>query len=207
MTKKPGIVCNVRLAVTEDGVVITEKTERSHSFVNNFAALLLRSIDGVSNTDYRDVLNAAQKAALWTRYYTAQCTAGMNVLKLRGYSPPAVYNNGIIIGTSNVAFSVSQYSLGAVIQHGSGSGQMVYTTMPTPSDPAYTAPDILLMISRDFTNNSGASITVREIGFMGSTAMSDQQVASVLFARDVVGDTVVTNGQVLNVQYIFKTVV
>jgi len=201
--RKSGVVCNIRLTIKEDGNIISEKTERSHSFVNNFAFLILHGMDGVSNTDYRDISNTARPAALSTYYSGGSrfSTAGMDCVWRAG----AVV--GIAIGTSNSVFSVLQYCLQTRIAHGSGPGNMYYSEMVNPEDPIFSDPNILLELSRDFANNSGAAITVREIGLGGLCAYRYMNSAETLFIRDVIADTVVNGGQVLNVKYIFKTVV
>jgi hypothetical protein len=84
---------------------------------------------------------------------------------------------------------------------------MYYSEMVNPEDPIFSDPNILLELSRDFANNSGAAITVREIGLGGLCAYRYINSAETLFIRDVIADTVVNGGQVLNVKYIFKTVV
>lgn len=201
-----GIGLDIRLRVIDkkDGVVF-DKTEKAHSFVNNFMQMMKHSLDGVANTDYVDTGGAA-RAASYSRsyYYSAWMTwvAGMNTMGAAGDVA-----RGVCVGTSNTAFALAQYNLQAPIAHGSGSGQLYYGAQVAIADPTWASPNVTLIISRDFSNQYSSGITVREIGIRGNPGVATQQMAQTLFARDVVADTVVAAGQILNVQYILKTVV
>jgi hypothetical protein len=204
MRTRSGVICTLKLRVTnaKNGCVISEREEKAHSFVRNFIQMLFYGSTNVGNNAYKDKTGTMRQAA----YIQSNGDAGLACVGGAGNS-----SIGILIGTSNTAFDISQYNMQALIGHGTGTGQMTYVAMPSPGAPVFANPDISLVISRDFTNNSGAAITVREIGLMGYPtyyyASFTMYAAYVLYARDVVADTVVAPGQVLNVQYIFKTVV
>jgi hypothetical protein len=202
-----GVVCNLRITVKDakSGAIISQREDRAHSFVRNFMQMIYHSFDGSSNSGYKNSEGNAQSAAFTYIGYSGGilCIAGAGVV-----------DRGIIVGTSNTAFDISQYTLlQAIIPNGTSAGQMAYTAMLTPGEPVFSDPNILLTLSRDIANNSGGSITVREIGLAGRSYSSGTVGGgvtgehSILIARDVVSDTVVAAGQVLNVQYIFKTVV
>lgn len=220
MKQKSGIVCDLGIRVLEDNEIVSEKIVRAHSFTNNFAYMLARSMDMVGNTSYRNTANAAIPACVSPRcinapfgaQWIAECPAGMNTIGAIGET-----NRGVVIGTSATAFSVSQYNMQGLIAHGTGSGQMSYGSMLIPADPTFSTPNITINISRNISNNSGASITVREIGLKGYPAYAQASCtyngtysvscAEILYLRDVISDTSVGAGQVLNVTYILKTVV
>jgi len=206
---KSGVVCNLHLSVTENGDIVWESKDKSHSFINNFAYLIQHGMDAQSNSDWRSISNGAYPAS---NYGGA---IGYNGCVLAGMYIIGVVNDttrGIIAGTSNTPFSVSQYDLQSPIVNGTGSGQMTYAAMAvSPAYPTFSSPDILLEVNRDMANNSGSAITIREIGLKGYpsyvTLGAFYPKIEVLFLRDVVADTVVNAGQVLNVKYILKTVV
>jgi len=220
MKQKSGIVCDLGIRVLEDNEIVSEKIVRAHSFTNNFAYMLARSMDMVGNTSYRNTANAAIPACVSPRcinapfgtQWIAECPAGMNTIGAIGETA-----RGIVIGTSATAFSVSQYNMQGLIAHGTGSGQMSYGSMLTPADPTFATPNITINISRNISNNSGASIIVREIGLKGYPAYVQASCtfngtysvacAEILYLRDVITDTAIGIGQVLNVTYILKTVV
>ena len=196
-TKRPGIYWNARLRVTEEGDIVSENIVPVHSFVKNFAQLLKHGFDAASNSDSVDATGTARYSAVLARncysgVYDMYWVAGMNCIALAG-----VVNRGVVIGTGNTAFAVTQYNLAAAIVHGTGAGQMVYAAMANPVEPAFSDPAIILSISRDIANSSPASITVREIGLkgmpVGYAAWSGNPVMyETLFLRDVIPDTPVS---------------
>jgi hypothetical protein len=209
---KPGLICNLDLRVTEDGKIISERKGRAHSFVANFAYMVLNGMNGLTNTNYRSTTNVARPAA-GTRFYNRGDFSSTGLAGMACVGAAGEITRGIIVGSSNTAFAVAQYNLATPIVHGTGAGQLSHAAMLTyPIDPSFSAPNIILELYRDFANNSGSAITVREIGLKGLVQYENQGLNQcgtdqILFARDVVADTVVNNGQVLNVKYVLKTVV
>jgi hypothetical protein len=196
-----GIVCNLRIQLRDEktGAVISDLERKSHSFVRNFMQMLYYGSLATANAAYRDTSDVARPACVTTR----GC-AGISCVGSAG-----ITTAGIVVGGSNLEFDISQYNIQSLISHGTGTGQFSYAAMNNPDEPSFIDPDIFLILSRDMANNSGSSIIVREIGLIGYPVYDGwySHYASVLYARDVVDDTVVANGQVLNVQYLFKTVV
>lgn len=213
---RPGIICNLETTIIENENVIFRKEERVHSFIKNFAYLMLHGMDGASNSDYTDINNISRTSGytmdrhVWNDR-TVRSRAGLNCVALAA----GEVDRGIVVGSSNAEFLVSQHNLQSPIGNGSNLGQLSYALMNTPEDPVYLDPSIILEIDRDIANNSSAEITIREIGLMGYPVYLASAVdascysvnASVLFLRDVVADEVVAPGQVLNVKYILKTTV
>jgi hypothetical protein len=100
---------------------------------------------------------------------------------------------GIIVGTSDTPWSIEQYQLGSRIPHGNTSGQLLYgaTTVDdiTPITNGYR-----IFVSRVFTNNSGVSVIVKEVGLYTGD--------NIMLARDVLTTPVeVQNLQTLTVRY------
>jgi hypothetical protein len=115
---------------------------------------------------------------------------------------------GLVIGISDTANTINTFNMGNIITHGSGSGQMLYggTTIENPTNPSGN--DWVFRIIRVFTNNSGASITVKEIGIKVKAQDSGGGARWFLIARDVISSGVtVPNGSTLTVRYILKITV
>lgn len=76
-------------------------------------------------------------------------------------------------GSSDSAFSATATALGAEIADGSGSGELVYGEMPGAAtiEPFTSGNKTKFSIAREFTNNSGADITVREVGLFSGSDM------------------------------------
>lgn len=209
--RRPGIYWNARLRVVEDDTVVSEKIVPVHSFVRNFAMLLKHGFDATSNSDAVDASGTARYSAVQARncysgVYDNLFIAGMYCIAAAGET-----NRGVVIGTSNVAFAPTQYNLQAPIANGTGTGQMTYGAMNSPGEPSFSDPTLILAIARDISNGSSAAITVREIGLkgrpVGYVAFSSSPVEyEMLYLRDIVTDTVVASGQVLNVEYRLTTV-
>jgi hypothetical protein len=70
---------------------------------------------------------------------------------------------GVVVGTGTTAVTISDYKLESIIANGTGSGQLQYGTTSF-SEVAITGSTAKFTIARTFTNNSGASINVHEVG-------------------------------------------
>jgi hypothetical protein len=91
-------------------------------------------------------------------------TVGYNLtpaISLAGGS--GVTNYGIVVGSSDTPVTRDDYKLGSQILHGTGTGQLTYGAVSIDAPVAYGT-GYLIRVVRVFTNNSGADITVKEIG-------------------------------------------
>lgn len=76
-----------------------------------------------------------------------------------------VTNTGIVIGTGTGTESFESYGLGALIAHGTGSGQMSYSAQDANSSSYNSGTKKWTFTkTRSFQNGSGASIVVGEVG-------------------------------------------
>jgi len=73
--------------------------------------------------------------------------------------------NGIVVGTGTNILTISDYALYSQIAHGSGSGQLNYGSCSV-GVPSTVGTSRMFTVTRTFTNNSGASITVNEVGLV-----------------------------------------
>jgi len=111
---------------------------------------------------------------------------------------------GLRVGTGTTTVTPTDYELASKIAHGSGAGQMVYGAM------TWEAVEVVgnvsrFRVSRVFTNNSGASITVREIG--GALYQTDSGAVAryLLYLRDVLASpSTVPDGASITVRYRFS---
>jgi hypothetical protein len=107
-------------------------------------------------------------------------------------------DRGVVIGTGTTAESFEHFALSAVVPAGNASGQMAYNAM-TYYEPTYDSGDKKWQQKRErvFNNNSGASITVNEVGMI-----MQHQSYPVLMSRDLLSEGVtVPNGGQLTVTY------
>jgi hypothetical protein len=117
-------------------------------------------------------------------------------------------SQGMVVGTSDTANTLTTYALGSKIGHGTGSGQLLYSSM-TFEDVVNPSGNILqFRMTRVFTNNSGADITVREFGLLSKLINSSNQAKSILIARDVLSSPItIPDGYSLTLRYIVKITV
>jgi hypothetical protein len=117
-------------------------------------------------------------------------------------------SQGIIVGTSDTPNVLGTYALGAKIAHGTGSGQLVYNpeTIEDVTNPSGN--DLQFRITRTFTNNSGQTITVKEVGLLVKKWDASSYSRSWLVARDVLPSPVdVPDGATLTIRYVVKITV
>ena len=124
------------------------------------------------------------------------------------YAGDGVGDYGLVVGSSDNPNTVNTYTMGAIIPHGNASGQLYYgaTTMENPQNPTGTN-NWFFRIIRTFTNNSGGSITVKEIGLIVKTLDSGGTTRYFLIARDVISPVTVPAGATLTIRYIPKITV
>jgi hypothetical protein len=113
-------------------------------------------------------------------------------------------NKGIRVGTGTTTPTPDDYCLAAPIGEGTGPGQLSHgaVTIETVTIEGSVAK---FRIIRTFTNNSGASITVYEVGLFVQILCGDGSTYSFMVARDVIsGGISIPNGATLTVRYIFQ---
>jgi hypothetical protein len=115
---------------------------------------------------------------------------------------------GIIVGTSDTPNTLTTYALGGKIAHGTGSGQLLYGAETVEDVTNPSGNDLQFRLTRAFTNNSGATITVKEVGLLVKKLDSTGGARSWLVARDVLPSPVdVPDGATLTIRYVVKITV
>ena len=168
----------------------------SRSFVRQFIDCMKAEFsDGDSSgkdiTGAEVTIPGSKYASYWTCYGLHNANAGE-------------HNDdyGILIGTSDIAPSNSDYAMGSQIIDGSGVGELNYGEMSF-YDLLEEAGYVELTMTRTFYNAGSDNVTVKEIGLAVYHYFAEKYF---LWIRDVL-DTPVTvePAQTLTVQYIIKT--
>ena len=113
-------------------------------------------------------------------------------------------NFGLRVGTGTTPVTPEDYELETIIAHGTGSGQMLYSAQ------TYEAVEVIsntsrFRITRVFTNNSGASISVKEIGAAMGLWDNTSAYGYLLYLRDVLASpSSVPDGASLTLRYRFS---
>jgi len=139
-------------------------------------------------------------------YHTSSGTGSVCDLSTLGDTGDTT--QGIIVGTSDTPNVLGTYALGGKIAHGTSSGQLVYgpETVEDVTNPSGN--DLQFRITRTFTNNSGATITVKEVGLLVKKWDTSATSRSWLIARDVLPSPVdVPDGATLTIRYVVKITV
>jgi len=182
----------------KNGKLIEYKRFPSHSWVKNFLAALrglfaggltyevdqIRDLDGVPHS------------------YPAMSSTYLRILVAVGGAGQD--NKGILFGTGDTPVTPDDYDLASRILEGTGSNQMNYGNTTLEEITAITN-GYQFRIVRTATNNSGASITVKEIGLAANYAHKSDGEVYFLLARDVLPSAItVSNGSTLTVRYIIS---
>lgn len=111
---------------------------------------------------------------------------------------------GIQVGTGNNPVTVTDYALQTRIAHGGGAGQLQYGGGELV-DESYVNPNGSWMLRKFFTNKSGGSITVEEVGIytIGTEYVVADFGHAYVFcaARDITGGIAVADTELLEVTY------
>ncbi|GAI80495.1 unnamed protein product [marine sediment metagenome] len=110
--------------------------------------------------------------------------------------------HGIVIGTGNTPVDITDYQLVAQIMDGSAAGQMIHNAEAFDATVTVSDPDCTVDTWRNFNNNSGASITVKETGLYCYS--STPTLYYLCLVRDVPAEIVVPDGGGCYVKYTAK---
>jgi len=191
-----GLGGEIEIAVHDrDGNLIRSFKQPMHTFVEN-AGKIIQAAFGQPCSVAVDFLIKDVLGNSYLIPYDMQANAG----DYCATGGEGVDTHGIVVGTSDAAWSYTQYCLQAQITHGTGSGQLSYgaTTTQLVSD---TGSPAKLTLQRSFDNNSGGDITVREIGWQLVGKDDGGNPRNFMIARDVITATTVPNGGRLTVTY------
>lgn len=178
----------------KNGVLVFDDIQRGHSWTRNFyncLAYYAGAIPFTTNTFGAGYIN-------WK-------TLSQGVRGIGETFPTGLWAavggiataTGIVVGTGDTAFSTEQFNLVTLISHGNSANQLSYSAQ-TATTGAYTAGTKTWAASmvRQFNNNSGSSITVKETGIYQPTGYVQ------MMERSVLDPTVaVANGAQLTVTY------
>jgi len=110
-------------------------------------------------------------------------------------------NYGVMVGSGTTAVTVSDYALATKIAHGTGTGQLQYGAV-TLIAPTIVGNDCYCEVVRGFTNGSGSTVTVAEIGLVDRY---EGQALYWLMCRDVLGTAIdVLDTKTLTITYRVK---
>jgi len=187
----------------KDGKVIKIHKQRSHSPTSNFIQWLLPgsyySLTGQQIT----VTNINGASNSWAPY--------------RGpvsYPNTAVNNPSVVlmiqVGSGQQTNPSSATKLAAPIANGSGTGQLIYGQPSVSTNITVSGNSAYFYISQSFNNQSGATITITEVGLVtqiqanGLGCLYTQNFGPLLMWYDVLSSAIsIPNGGTLTIYYTF----
>jgi len=181
--------------IDKNGKIIKIHKQRSHSFVANFLDLLgtqFYNAYGGTNVLYNIIsVGNAQDGCV-------------QIMAINDTNGDSTY--GIAIGTGTATPTPTDYRLGNQINNGTGSGQMVYgahSFVPSSSSVNISGGIASFQVIRTFTNNSGSTITVSEVGIIARIInQAKTLIYSILIVHDLLSSPIsVPNGSTLTVTY------
>ncbi|MCK9195435.1 MAG: hypothetical protein M0P16_00460 [Syntrophales bacterium] len=178
----------------KNGILIIDDIQRGHSWTRNFWNLfyagfnvgplvLADSTFGAGYANFKD-----NTAGVHAQYASGQFEAKIGIIS---------------VGTADTAFDIDQYTLAAAIEDGTSSGQLSHVAQAAAIS-AYTSGTQTwkTTVARIFNNNSGGSITIKEVGINNIFYVPSYGARTVLMERSILSPTVaVPNGAQLTVTY------
>jgi len=197
----------------KDGKMIKQHKQHSHSFVSNFLSMLASGFATYYNYSTGNNYGYWSKQTDGTYVLFIPINASINVIfDINDGSNDSTY--GIVVGSGTATPTPNDYALGKQIVNGTGSGQLVYGAHTINPEPVTTTtgtqsstPSSGLLpvsgnttswqISRTFQNQSGASITVSEVGIYTNIGGS-----FILIVHDLLSSPItIPNNAVLTIVY------
>jgi len=171
-----------------DGTIkVPFRRRTAHSFVIAYARFLYLKMVGAVGQSITDTGSVSRTVESNTPIDTNNAAASAT--------------HGLVVGTGTNAVALADVALQTIIAHGTSAGQLQYGASVVNA-PSSDSTSTTLILTRDFSNASGGSITVREIGIYSQ--MQGTATWNFCIARDTV-TIVLSNGDVLTLNYILKT--
>jgi len=209
---------DIRLAIIvkdKNGKIIKQHKQHSHSFVMNFAAILATLMLNPYGT-FQNYYYFMNTGGSWFDLDNIN-TKGNKVLTMLNSANNNLY--GIQVGNGTATPTPNDYQLGNQIFNGTSSGQLTYGAhsvypvaggselqgQSSPPSQGVLTPSgntTSFSVSRTFQNQSGASITVTEVGIVSNSMIYDNFNNFVLLIHDLLSSPItIPNGGVLAVTY------
>jgi len=177
------------------GHLIQRLIQRSDSFLPNFIGMLYSQMDApyYGNGTSGSGPNTGNTSEVFINSYGDYPYVEMFATS----APSGNASYGIQAGTGTTANSTSTYALSAQIANGTGSGQLSYGS----HSYTWSTGGTYTTVARAFSNSSGASITVAEVGLVWASNATGNPYYFIML-RDVLSSSVtIANGGSATFQY------
>ncbi len=224
---EPPVKVTLEIAIKDkNGNIIKRHKQRSHSFVSNYLAF----IGTFMSMSYFGPFSSywiRNTSGVWQTYNNPNYASVNGVMAVNDSNNDSTY--GIVVGTGTTPPTANDYNMENIIANGTSSGQLQYgshtfnpetisggynqTSTPTSGLVAVNGNTTSFQIMRTFTNSSGNSITVSEVGIIASFIVTESTSSGsnyvqnyALIVHDLLSSPVtIPNGSSLTVTYTFQT--
>jgi len=147
----------------KDGRVIKRYKQKSHSPTANFIGLMIPLTWYTLTGNSWSIINTSNSK---NGYLPGISNTGEGITyPNNGYSSNTYIAN-ILVGSGSQSNPYSAYNLNAPISNGSGTGQLLYSSISTPTSIAINSNQAYFIISQSYNNQSGGTITISEVGII-----------------------------------------
>jgi len=147
----------------KDGKVIRKYKQKSHSPTANFIGLMLPLTWYNTTGNSWTITTISNTNITYIPYLT---DAGYDISYPNNEVNHNTYVINILVGSGSQSNPYSAYSLNAPISNGSGTGQLLYSSISTPTGITINGNEAYFIISQSYTNQSGGTITISEVGII-----------------------------------------
>lgn len=206
MQKKKNVACMeilVRFIVKrKDGTIKFDSGRKpSKCMVLQFLRVIAANFKGAS-ISVKDVAGASH-----TIVTTGWGVGGNGFRQLMGLNAASDHDEyGIVAGRGTAAEANDDYKLETQCAQGAGANQLLHGSMGF-TEATIEAGNVDYVMERAFTNGSGAGITVEEVGVYCRVWGTDMSVYYFCVLRDLTGGIALANGEVLTIEYTWRTTV
>jgi len=144
--------------INSRGVIIGRETYPAKSLVAGFIGMLNIQL-AQAYVSIIDITNTSRSAANYAGNFDMR--AALNI---------STY--GILAGTGTNAVAIGDYKLQTPITHGTGAGQLQHSSVENNTLLTVDANNAYFEMRRTLTNNSGATITIKEVAIYAKLYVS-----------------------------------
>jgi hypothetical protein len=191
----------------KDGKVIKRYKQKSHSPTSNFIGMMLPL------TYYNTTGSKWQMITSSNSTYNYYQSLTGNFFGI-GY-PNSNYSTvggviNILVGNGLISNPYNAYYLASPIANGSGATQLVYGSITFPSGITISGSKAYFVISQSYTNSSGNTITITEVGIYisfspNASTITPGTTLNILTWYDVLSSAIsISNGQSATIYYTFS---
>ena len=191
----------------KEGNIIKRYKQKSHSPTANFIGLMLPLTWYVNTGNSWTFTNTSNSTF---SYKPTIASPGFGIR----YPNISINNNDYIVsipvGSGSNSSPYSAYNLNAPISNGSGAGQLLYSSLSTPTNITINGNQAYFIISQSYANQSGGTINISEVGiiiYLFTSDASDVNVetGNLLVWYDTLSSPIsVGNGQSIVIYYTFS---